>query len=292
MKKIRLLMNEPPTDWNSRMGPAIGACNDIYFLKNQPWLEVKNTSIEQCKKDDVIPWVRYGCQSELRQCEELGIKMIVGPNCVFGNSNNPLANERELRSPAIYRLLMSDEVNGDMARKYVKQFGGYEVERVQQVPYFMRPELYKEPFYYKHKWDCYYHIKTGINKFTRSAFKTITATFHGWYDFCELKHKARHSAVCLHGCHYDNYGLAVHEISILGCPLVYDKDGIKRGAVGEGMGVEVSKMETNTPEEAKEIIEAAKKAMTMDRKKVYEASMEFQSISNCFRRYKKALGVD
>lgn len=289
MKKVRLLMNEPPTDWDARMGPAIGACNDVYFLKDEPWLELKNTSIAECKKDDVIPWIRTGCRDELRQCLELGIQMIVGPNAVFGNSGDPTANDYELKSPAIYRLLMSDEVNGDMARSYITKYGVYDVSRVQQVPYFMRPELYTEPYTYNHVWDAYYHIKTGVNKFTRDAFKTITATFHGWYDYFELKYKAQHSSICLHGCAYDNYGLAVHEISILGCPLIYDKNGMKRGAIGEGMGIEVSNMETDNPESAKEIMDAAKRAMSMDRKKFWEASMEYQSIENCKKRYRKAI---
>lgn len=291
MKKIRYLGN-PPTNWNARMGPAIGSCNDIYFLKDEPWLEIRPTSIKQCKDDGVIPWVRTGCRGEMQQALDLGIEFVLGPNAVFGNSNDPLANRFELSYPNMYRLLMSDEVNGDLARKYVKEFGAYDVSKVQQVPYFMRPELYDEPFFYEYKWDAYYHIKTDINKFTRDMFKSITATHHGWYNFFELKYKAQHSAVCLHGCHYDNYGLAVHEISILGCPLVYDKHGMKRGAVGEGMGVEVDDIASCTPENTKKIMSACKQAMEMDRKKVWEASMEYQSIENCKKRYRKALGFE
>ena len=128
-----------------------------------------------------------------------------------------------------------------------------------------------------------------MNNLTRESFKTITATHHGWYNFFELKYKAQHSKVCIHACAYDNYGLAIHEISILGCPIVYDKKGMKRGSVGKGMGIEVNDVNDNSPESTKEIIEAAKQAMAMDRKKVWEASREYQSIENCLRRYREAI---
>jgi len=288
MQKVRLLQ-DIPDNWDARMGPAIGVCNDIYFLKDEPWLEVRNTSIAECKKDGVIPWCRTGCRDELRQCVELGIKMIVGPNAVFGNSGDPLANRYELESPAIYRLLMSDEVNGDMARRYVKEFGIYDTSLVQQVPYFMRPELYTDPYYFKHVYDVYFHIKTGGNKWVREPYKSITATFHGWYNFPELKYKAQHADACVHSCSYDNYGLAIHEISLLGCPLVYDKDGMKRGAIGEGMGIEVPTTNTEYQEDAKTIIAAIDLIKTMNRKKFWEASMEYQSVENCKRRYRKAI---
>ena len=83
-------MNAPPRNWDARMGPAIGSCNDAYFLQDEPWLEIQNTSMEQCKKDGVMPWIRTGCRGELDQCEKLGIQMIIGPNCVFGNSKSSL----------------------------------------------------------------------------------------------------------------------------------------------------------------------------------------------------------
>ncbi len=274
------------------MGPAIGSCNDAFYLKDEPWLEIKSTSIQQCRLDGVMPWIRTGCRGELQQAEQLGIQMILGPNVVFGNSGDPLANAYELKSPAVYRLLMSDDVNGDMARKYVQEFGTYDTSQVQQVPYFMRPEVYEAPFYYRKVWDAYYHIKTGINKFTRDAFDAITATHHGWYNFPELKYKAEHSAVCLHACAYDNYGLAVHEISLLGCPIIYDKQGMKRGSVGPGMGIEVSDMESNTPEAAKEIMEAALRAIEMPRKGFWEASRDYQNIDSLKRRYRRALGIE
>ena len=282
--KIRLLEWGAPTNWDARMGPAIGCCNDAYFLSQEPWLEVKMSTMKECKEDGVMPWIRGGCRDEVRQCQELGIQLIVGPSCVFGNSNDPNANDPELKSPAIYRILMSDEVNGDLARSIATR-----PEIIKQVPFFMRPELYNEPFKYEKVWDAYFHIKTGGNKWAREGFKSITATFHGWYDFKELKYKAQHSTVCLHSCAYDNYGLAVHEISMLGCPLIYDKNGMKRGSIGPGMGIEVSDMDTENQELGKEIIEAAHKAMEMDRKKVWEASMEYQSIENCKRRYREAI---
>jgi glycosyltransferase involved in cell wall biosynthesis len=212
--------------------------------------------------------------------------MIIGPSAVFGNSNDPHANDPELKSPALYRLLMSDEVNGDLARSLMPR-----PEIVKQVPFFMRPELYEEPFFYEKCWDVYFHIKTGGNKWARAGFDSLTATFHGWYDFKELKYKAQHSAVCVHSCHYDNYGLAVHEISMLGCPLIYDKNGMKRGSIGPGMGIEVSDTNTESQEHAKEIIDAASRIESMDRKKFWEASMEYQSIANCKRRYREALGI-
>ena len=76
VKKVRLLMQAHPTNWDARMGPAIGTCNDAYFLREEPWLEIKATSIKQCKDDGVMPWIRTGCRGELRQCEELGIQMV------------------------------------------------------------------------------------------------------------------------------------------------------------------------------------------------------------------------
>ena len=283
-KKIRIL-GEAPIDWGARNGPAIGECNDLYFLKDEPWLEFRRSTLKECKQDGVIPWIRSGCRGALLEAETLGLQILIGPNCVFADSNQPLKNDVELRSPSVYKLLMSDEVNADLARSLCK----YDKSKIQQVPYFMRPELYDRPFRYKKIWDCYYHVKTSINRFSIEHFKKITATHHGWYNYFELQFKAEHSEICIHGCDYDNYGLAIHEISMLGCPIVYDNRGFKRGSIGEGMGIEVSNIGSNTPEDSKEIIRAAEEAKAMDRRKVWEASRIYQSVDNLLKRYRKAI---
>ena len=282
MKKVRLLMNTPPTDWTLKDGPGIASANDIYYLKNEPWLEIKNTSIEECKKDDVIPWLRHGCRPELVKCEELGIQMIIGPNCVFGCSDRPEDNFRELQSQAVYRLLMLDQQNIALAKKYCT----YDLNRIQPVRHFMRPELYDEPFFYEHEWDIYCHVKGDINRFILSKFPNCTMTSHGWYKYKELHYKSQHSAVCIHGCAYDNYGIAVHEISLLGCPIVHDDLGMKPNTIGPGMGIRVNSVGRD---DVAVLEKAVKDAMAMDRKKVWEASHEFQSVENCLNSYRKAI---
>jgi len=282
MKKVRLLMKTPPTNWDAKAGPPIGDCNDIYFLKNEPWLEIKISSIAECKKDGVIPWIRSGARGAVLEAEELGYQIIIGPNCVFSCSNRPEYNKKELESPAIHRLLMSDEDNADKARSLCK----YDKSRIRQVPYFMRPELYNEPYFYEHKWDVYFHVKTGVNRMLLEKFPNLTATHHGWYTYPELKYKAQHSKVCVHSCNYDNYGLAIHEISILGCPIVYDKFGMKRGARYDGIGVMVNHIET---QDVNQLEKAVQEAMAMDRRKVWETSREVQSVENCLKRYRKAI---
>ena len=46
MQKIRYLSEAPPKNWDARMGPAIGSCNDLYFLQDEPWLEFKRCSLK------------------------------------------------------------------------------------------------------------------------------------------------------------------------------------------------------------------------------------------------------
>lgn len=274
-------MKEPPTNWDARMGPAIGDANDTYFLKNEDWLEIKSTPLADCKRDGVIPWVRSGGRSALLEAEKLDIQIILGPNCVFANSSNPELNLKELTSPNVLKLLMHDDTNIALAKSLMTN-----PEKIRQVSYFMRPYLYEEPFKYEHRWDIYFHVKTGINKFIRDPYLNHTATHHGWYTFDELKYKAQHSKICIHGCHYDNYGLAIHEISLLGCPIVYDNRGLKGGTVCEGMGVEVSNIETCELDELKQAVE---KAMNMDRKKVWEASKAFQNPERLKNIWRKAM---
>lgn len=275
-------MPEPPSDWDTKNGPAIASCNDVYFLKNEPWLEVKHTSLEQCKEDDVMPWCRIAARGALLEAERLGIQMILGPNVVFGCSDRPEQNQKELSSPSVYRLLMLDYKNIALAKKHAT----YDHGKIRQVKHFMRPELYKEPFYYKHVWDVYFHIKGNVSKFVIGKFPNCTATHHGWYTFKELKYKAQHSAVCVTSCWYENYGIAIHEISLLGCPIVYGPDSMKPGSIGEGMGVAIQNQQCEDLDEA---VAAIEKAMAMDRRKVWEASMEFQSVESCLETYREAI---
>ena len=263
------------------MGPAVGESNDLYFLRNEPWLEFRTSTLKQCKEDGVIPWVRSGSRGAMLECEDLGLDIIIGPNCVFSDSNNPEANRRDLESDAVVRLLMSDYDNMALAKTIAKH-----PDRLKQVPYFMRPSLYEEPLYFKHEWDLYVHIKTSVNKFIRGYYPNHTATHHGWYVFKELRYKAQHSKVCLHACHYDNYGVAIHEISLLGCPVVYDKFGFKTGTIGEGMGIEVPDV---NGEDVKIIAEAVKEAMAMDRRKVWEASRAFQDPERLKKLYRESI---
>lgn len=281
-KKVRLLTDIIPNNWNCKDGPGIASANELYYLKDEPWLEIKNTSIKQCKEDGVIPWVMTGCRPELQQCEDLGIQMIIGPHAVFGCSDHPEYNDKELSSPAIHRLLMVDDTNITLAKKHCT----YSHDRIRRVKFMMRPELYSEPYYYKHEWDVYFHIKTDINRLLTFEFPNCTATNHGWYTFKELKYKAQHSAVCVHGCYYDNYGIAIHEISLLGCPIVYDGFGMKGGTVTNGMGVKVNDIGND---DIKVLTEAVYKAMSMNRKEVWETSKEFQSPENCLKTWRNAI---
>jgi len=49
--KVRLLMSKIPTNWMIQNGPGIADTSDLYYLKDESWLEIKMSSIEQCKKD-------------------------------------------------------------------------------------------------------------------------------------------------------------------------------------------------------------------------------------------------
>jgi len=282
MKKIRLLTDHIPQDWGAKSGPGIATCNELYYLKNEPWLEIKNTTVDQCKADGVIPWVMTGCRPELTRCEEIGIQMIIGPHAVFGCSDRPEYNFTELQSPAIHKLLMVDDTNIALARKHCT----YDHDKIKRVSFFMRPDLYNEPFHFEHEWDVYFHLKTDINKLLIGKFPNCTATSHGWYTFKELKYKAQHSKVCVHGCYYDNYGIAVHEISLLGCPLVHDGYGLKGGTVGPGMGVKVNDV---GKDDVEVLAKAVEDAMQMDRKKVWEASMEFQNPKRLLNIWREAM---
>jgi hypothetical protein len=268
-------------DFSTRSGPAVADYCDIYFLKDEPWLEIKMSSLEQCKRDGVIPWIRSGASQAVADAEKLGMQIIIGPNCVFADSNNPHLNDFELNSPAVLKLLMLDETNIDLAKGFAKY-----PDRIRRVSHFMRPELYEKPFFYEHDWDVFFLAKTSMNTLLRVSYLNHTALHNGWYTFDELVYKAQHSKICFHACDYENYGMAIHEISLLGCPIVYDHRGMKPGTVGEGMGVQVSSVVTD---DLKELENAIEKAMAMDRKKVWEASHEFQSPTRIKEIYRKAI---
>jgi len=176
---------------------------------------------------------------------------------------------------------MLDEVNIALAKEHSTN-----PDNIRQVRHFMRPSLYEEPFQYNYKWDAFFHIKTPVNARVVHHYQNHTAIHNGFYTFEELKMKAQSSKVCIHSCSYDNYGLSAHEISILGCPMIYDDRGFKPSTIGEGMGVRVSNTESG---DVKEIISAVEKAMTMDRKKVWEASMEFQKPETIKEIYRRAI---
>ncbi len=279
--KIRLLMNKAPTDWHCQNGPSVADSNDIYFLQHEPWLEIKSTSISQCKKDNVIPWVRSGGRGALLEAEKNEWPILLGPNVVFANSDNPKINLPEINSPYLYKLLMLDYTNINLAKQHSKQ-----PEKIKQVRHFMRPELYEEPYFFKHDWDIYFHVKGGTNKDIVFYYQNHTATHNGFYKFKELKYKAQHSKVCYHTCSYENYGLAIHEISLLGCPMIYDKTGMKPGSICEGIGVEVDDIVFSPFEEIKDAIEKTKQ---MDRKKVWETSREFQNPEKLKKQYYNAI---
>jgi len=279
--KVRLLMNFIPCDWSVQNGPGIADASDTHFLKDEPWLEVKNTTIEECKKDNVIPWVRSGSGGVVKECERVGWKCIIGPNAVFANSTNPSLNFLELKSPAVLKLLMLDDVNIALAKQYSTN-----PDNIRMVRHFMRPSLYDEPFHYEYKWDTFFQIKTPVNARLVHAYQNHTAIHNGFYMFEELKMKAQHSKVCIHSCAYDNYGLSAHEISLLGCPMVYDDRGFKPSTIGKGMGIKVSHTENGPITELKEAVE---KAMQMDRKKVWEASHAFQHPNVVRDIYRRAI---
>jgi hypothetical protein len=278
-------MAGPACDWDARMGPAIGEANDMHFLKEEPWLEIKSSSLDQCWKDGMIPWIRSGARGALLEAEQKKQPIIIGPNCVFADSNSPNKNDVELQSPVIHRLLMSDYDNMALAQSLSPR-----PEMFRQVPYFMRPEMYEKPFYYRHEWDVYFHIKTSANKWISKSYLNHTATHHGWYKFAELMYKAQHSAVCVHGCAYDNYGLSVHEISLLGCPIVFDSEGMKGGTIGAMLGKTIGcRVSSIAGCDVKEALDAVQYCMGLDRRKVWEASMDHQSPEKLKERYRKAI---
>ena len=281
MKKIRLLMPRPPSNWSIQNGPGIADTNDVYFLKDEPWLEIKLTSIEQCKKDGVIPWVRSAAGGARLEAERLEYPIILGPNVCFYDSNNPSINLPDLTSPYVHKLLMLDDINTAQAIALSTN-----PNNIRQVRHFMRPDLYEEPYFYKHKWDLFCSIKTGLKAQIVHAYQNHTAIHNGFYTFEELKYKAQHSKVCIHACHYETYGLTVHEISLLGCPIIYDNRGVKYKDFPKELGVEVSNVEMADVEELKEAVE---KAASMDRKKVWEASREYQDPKKLLNIYRKAL---
>lgn len=280
--KVRILNNyEIFHQPGAKTGPAVAGSNDLHFLRDEDWLEFKYTSIEDCVKDNVVPWVREAAGEAIKKCEELNWPLIIGPNTVFGCSDHPEYNERELSSPVIHRLLMLDETNAALAKSLCK----YDPSKIRLVRHFMRPELYREPMVYKPEWDIYFHLKGDVNVKLRKIFPNFTATFHGFYKFDELKYKAQHSKVCVHACAYDNYGIAAHEISLLGCPIVYDENGFKPGTIGDGMGVKVTSVKGGI----EELEYAVHKAMEMKRDEVWKASYMFQHPDRLLEIYREAI---
>jgi len=279
--KVRLLMKDSLNDWSVQNGPGIADTNDIYFLKDEPWLEIKMSSIEECKRDGVIPWLRSGVSGAVKEAEILDWPIIIGPNAVFADSTQPYINKLELNSPVVKKLLMLDYTNINKAKTLSNN-----PDNIKKVSHFMRPELYDEPFYFKHEWNLLCSVKTGLSARIVFQYQNHTSLHNGFYTFKELKYKAQHSKACIHACHYENYGLAIHEISLLGCPIVYDNKGFKPGSIGKGMGVEVSSVETQNLQELEDAVE---KVMSMDRKKVWEASHDFQNPKKLKEIYRRAI---
>ena len=283
MIRVLCQSGDEPHDWDAREGPVIGDANDYYFLKGQPWIEFKMTSIARCKEDGVIPWLRSASIGGLNSAEKCGCPIALGPNVCFGNEQQPEICRPELGSKVLHRMLMLNDINMQQALEIAPEENR---EKIRHVCHFLRPRLYQEPFHYVKKWDILFSVRGGVAPWTRFKWTNHTALVNGWYTFDELVYKAQHSEVCLHSCVYESYGLAVHEINALGCPIVHDSRSLRTPNYQVGMTVPVV---TANFEDQDEVCAAVEVARAMDRRRVYEAAMDFSSVDRLRRKYEEAL---
>tara|TARA_Y100000310_G_scaffold345515_1_gene465849 strand:+ start:187 stop:1086 length:900 start_codon:yes stop_codon:yes gene_type:complete len=279
----------PPDDLGG--GPGIGNLNDLYYLNEEEWLEIKHTSIEECTQDDVMPWYRGNFNVDSLP-KVNNNKIILGPNTIFtGMPNTEETFERPLLESDHIKSIM---VLNDTHISYAAKINPDETaKKVRKVRHFMRPIIYNTPLYTgKMIWDVLFLIKGNVRQELKLKFKKWTALFNMWFQYDELIYKAQRSKVCIVGSQWDTYGLAAHEINCYGCPLVVSEDGMMKGNMEDGtMGKYLTKdiHSQYIGKDMDEVLEAHEELSQWNRKDVRDAALDFHNPNKLKKMYKDAI---
>jgi hypothetical protein len=209
----------PPPGFNDYCGPDVSQASWCHFLNGTDWFEVKQTSIQQCIEDDVIPCM-VGGDNELIECSRMEWPIAFLPNSVFYDSGSRWKNAAYFRSPWVYSiLLLNDEDLNAGWQLTTSKFRG----AISRVRHFLRPTIYDASFYDGPQlWDVFLFYKSRDFNMDAIAerWPRFTTVQNGYFTYEELRYKAQRSRFCIIGSSWDTYGVAAHEIMAEGCPAL------------------------------------------------------------------------
>lgn len=280
-------------------GPGIGHKNDLFFLSKEDWLEIKVSSPQDCKRDNVVCWQRgFFSFEQLQRLNTDECYVCLGPNSIFGGNDRDYKDRDSKYIENFYVnsiLVLTDE-----HKKLANQLcdNKYCVKKIKRVRHFLRPHIYKEPFYAgEQEWDVLFLVKGNINQDIKYILNKNhikwTSLVNPWWQPEELEYKAKKSKVCIVGSQWDTWGLAAHEINAFGCPLIAAEHGMMAGNMSDGMGIFLDKEKNKQVigADLDEVFSALEKVKQWSRKDVRLASLDFHDPIKLIQMYKDALLV-
>jgi hypothetical protein len=280
-----------PPGINDYCGPDVSQTSWCHFLNGTDWFEVKQTSIQQCIDDDVIPCM-VGGDNELIECNRLEWPIAFLPNSVFFDSGSRWKNSAYFRSPWVYSILLlnDEDLNAGWQLTNSKFRGA-----ISRVRHFLRPTIYDAAFYDGPQlWDVFLFYKSRDFNMDAIAqrWPRFTTVQNGYFTYEELRYKAQRSRFCIVGSAWDTYGVAAHEIMAEGCPALVCDPGTLPGNVDIGRQALYLKNEPDPQRmgsDVRELEAAACEVLKWNRRDVREATLQWADPAVLREQWRQAM---